>query len=98
MREKILILLLALASSLPLRADEGSVALPFLRVNQDPRSAAMGEVSLYDNPAATVWMEGHGAAGLSWQSWKPGPSSFLSAGGYGIIAKRFGIKASFNKQ
>ena len=98
MKEKILILLLALASALPLLADEGSVAFPFLRVNQDPRSAAMGEVSLYTNPAATVWLEGNGAAGLSWQSWKPGPSTFLSAGGYGIIAKRFGIKASFSKQ
>ena len=68
MKEKILILLLALASALPLLADEGSVAFPFLRVNQDPRSAAMGEVSLYTNPAATVWLEGNGAAGLSWQS------------------------------
>ena len=99
MRKTFLSLILALAVFIPAFAGgEGSVALPFLRINQDPVSAAMGDLSIRNNAASDVWQDGRGYAGFSWQKWAPDASSFLSAGGYGRINDRFAVRAAFSKQ
>ena len=99
MTKKLLTLILLCMAILPaMAAGEGTVALPFLRINQDPASAAMGDVALRNNAASDVWLPGHGAAGLSWQQWTPDASRFLSAGGYGRFAGRFAVRAGFSKQ
>lgn len=99
MTKKLLTLLFLFSLTLSASAaGEGTVALSFLRINQDPASAAMGDVSLRNNPASDVWQTGHGEAGLSWQKWTPDASSFISAGGFGRFAGRFAARAFFSKQ
>ena len=100
MKKSLLILLLALSAAVSARAsgEVSGVALPFLCVNQDPASAAMGDLSLRTHAAYTVWMEERADLGFAWQKWTPDASSFLSLAGQGRIGERFGVRARFVKQ
>lgn len=79
-------------------ADEGSVALPFIRIDQNAQSAAMGSVSLWSNSAYTAIGENHGHAMASYQKWQLTSSDFISFEAAYRIAGKYGIRAAFTNQ
>lgn len=85
-------------SPIPALAGNGDTAFPFMRIEQNPRSAAMGGVTLWSNAACTATDDDHGHALASYQKWGPGASGFLSFEAACRLAGRYGIKAAVTRQ
>lgn len=62
---------LLLMAPATLRAQESTVAMPFMAVNLDAASAAMGSMSIYNNAASSVWNKDMAHIEAGYGMWTP---------------------------
>lgn len=79
--KRVILISMAMLFRFTAMADDGSVAMPFMAQNLNPASAAMGGISIFNNPASSVMTEDtfHFQAGYGF--WKPaeGKDAFIDS-------------------
>lgn len=96
--KKILTAFIALSLSLAAFAGEENVTLPFLRIDQNPVSAAQASISLFDNAASTAWLNGRGYIGAGYQRWGVGPTNNIFVDASGRFIGSLGVRARYAQQ
>jgi len=96
--KKIFVISALMALFIPSVANAGdgqaTVAMPFVAVNTDPASAAMGSISLFHNSASYMLTDKMGHAQVNYLRWQPTTSNFISGEFAMKIKDIVGIRAS----